>query len=103
MDKELLSRVRGSWVRGSVVTTLAIFAVTMLSAQEPPSPQQPQPQQTPPQAQAQPGQTPTFRSGVELVTIDGGAVDRQGQPMRGLTAGDFTVTFAGLPRLVVNA
>ena len=63
-----------------------------------------QPQQQPPQAQqAQPGQTPTFRSGVELVTVDVGVVDRQGQPMRGLTAGDFTVTVAGQPRRVVNA
>ena len=28
---------------------------------------------------------PTFRSGVELVTVDVGVVDRQGVPMRGLT------------------
>ena len=104
MDKELLSRVRGFAVRGSVVVVLAISAVTM-SAQQPASPQQPQaqPQQTPPQAQVEPGQRPTFRSGVELVTIDVGVVDRQGQPMRGLTAGDFTVQVAGQPRRVVNA
>src|SRR5829696_1591370 len=48
-------------------------------------------------------QTPTFRSGVELVTVDVGVVDRQGQPLRGLAAGDFTVTVAGQPRKVVSA
>ena len=68
----------GSWVRGSIFITLAISAVTMLSAQQQPaSPPQQQPQQAP----AQPGQTPTFRSGVELVTVDVGVVDRQGQPV----------------------
>src|SRR5688572_9967233 len=96
MDKELLSRVRGFGV-----AALAISAVTMLSAQQRPAAQQPQP--APQQAPVQPGQTPTFRSGVELVTVDVGVVDRTGQPMRGLTAGDFTVTVAGQPRRIVNA
>ena len=125
MDRKDVSRVRGSgargfacperggaeskggfaWVRGSVFITLAISAVTMLSAQQQPaSPPQQQPQQAPPQAQqAQSGQTPTFRSGVELVTVDVGVVDRQGQPVRGLTTSDFTVMVAGQPRRVVNA
>jgi VWFA-related protein len=80
----------------------------MLSAQQPPSPPsppQPPPQQAPQaqQAPAQPGQTPTFRSGVELVTVDVGVLDRQGQPVRGLTTSDFTVMVAGQPRRVVNA
>ncbi|MBI4484419.1 MAG: hypothetical protein HY655_00270, partial [Acidobacteria bacterium] len=34
--------------------------------------------------QAGPEQTPTFRSSVELVTVDVNVVDRQGQPLRGL-------------------
>src|SRR4051812_6849595 len=54
-------------------------------------------------AQQAPPQTPTFRSGVELVTVDVGVIDRQGQPLRGLAAGDFTVTVAGQPRKVVSA
>src|SRR5215207_10665575 len=93
----------GSKSRWSVVITLAISAATMLSAQQPPSPRQAQPTPQAPQPpsqktqQAQQGQTPTFRSGVELVTVDVGVVDRQGQPMRGLTASDFTVMVAGQP------
>src|SRR5687767_14711918 len=53
--------------------------------------------------QAATGQTPTFRSGVELVTVDVTVVDRQGNPMRGLGAADFTVSVAGQPRRVVSA
>ena len=83
---------------------LVLSALTMLSAQQARSQAQQTPQAQQPQAQqAQPGQTPTFRSGVELVTVDVGVVDRQGQPMRGLTAADFTVTVAGQPRRVVSA
>ena len=52
--------------------------------------------------QAQPP-APTFKASVELVTVDVGVVDRQGTPMRGLMAGDFTVTVAGQPRRVVSA
>ena len=49
------------------------------------------------------GQQPTFRSGVELVTVDVGVVDRTGQPVRGLKAEDFVVTVAGQRRRVVTA
>ena len=52
--------------------------------------------------QTAPGQVPTFRTGVELVTIDVGVVDRQGQPVTDLKPGDFTVSVAGQPRRVVN-
>ena len=48
-------------------------------------------------------QTPAFRSGVEVVTVDVGVVDRQGQPLRGLTPADFVVTVGGQPRRVVTA
>jgi VWFA-related protein len=57
-----------------------------------------------PIAAQQPGtQPPSFRSGVEVVTVDVGVVDRQGQPVRGLTPADFAVTVAGQPRHVVTA
>ncbi len=46
---------------------------------------------------------PSFRTGVELVTVDVGVVDRQGQPLLGLAPADFTVTVAGQPRRVVTA
>ena len=52
--------------------------------------------------QAPQGPRPAFRSGVELVTFDVGVTDKQGQPVRNLTAGDFTVTVNGVPRRVVS-
>ena len=55
------------------------------------------------QAQQPPPAPPTFKTSVELVTIDVGVVDRQGVPTRGLTAKDFVVTVAGAPRKVVSA
>lgn len=48
-------------------------------------------------------QTAAFRSGVELVTVDVGVVDRQGKPLLGLEAGDFVVTVGGVARRVVSA
>ena len=70
------------------VALLALPALTLLAAAQTP------------QAGTQ---VPTFRSGVELVTLDVGVVDRQGVPVRGLTAADFTVSVGGQPRRVVSA
>jgi VWFA-related protein len=53
--------------------------------------------------QAAGDQTPSFRSGVEVVTVDVGVVDKQGRPLLGLTPADFVVTVAGQPRHVVTA
>lgn len=38
-----------------------------------------------------PGQQPQFRAGVDLVQIDVVALDKDGHPVRGLTAADFTL------------
>src|SRR5262245_3493010 len=46
---------------------------------------------------------PTFKTGVERVTVEVGGVDRQGQPLRGLGRTDSTVPVAGQPRRVVSA
>ena len=46
---------------------------------------------------------PAFRSGVELVTLDVGVIDKQGQPIRNLAAADFTVSVNGVARRVVSA
>src|SRR5215218_2237496 len=87
MDKVYRSRFAGSRVRRFAVLIAVLGGCTALLAQQQPPPSQP----------------PTFRSGVELVTVDVGVVDRQGLPLRGLNTGDFTVTVAGQPRKVVSA
>ena len=91
MDKVHVSPFAVSRVRGVAIAAFVLSALTMPSAQQTLGPQ------------AQAPQTPTFKTGVELVTVDVGVIDRQGQPMRGLAAGDFTVTVAGQPRRVVSA
>jgi VWFA-related protein len=48
-------------------------------------------------------QAPVFRSGVELVVVEAGVVDKQGQPLRGLLPTDFVVTVDGRERRVVTA
>lgn len=53
--------------------------------------------------QGSPAQTPVFRSGVEVVTVDVGVVDRQGLPLRGLAPADFVVQVNGQSRRVATA
>jgi VWFA-related protein len=53
--------------------------------------------------QSLPEQSPPFRSGVELVTVDVTVLARDGQPVRDLRPEDFTVTVDGDPRRVVSA
>ena len=56
-----------------------------------------------PQSQNQPQtQQPVFRSGVDLVTVDALVVDKEGRPIPGLTAEDFTVTVDGKPRRITS-
>jgi VWFA-related protein len=45
-------------------------------------------------------QAPTFRSGVELVTVDVGVIDQTGKPVDDLHAADFTVKIDGQVRRV---
>jgi VWFA-related protein len=47
-------------------------------------------------------QSPVFRSGVDLVTVDATVVDGTGRPIVGLTAGDFTLEVDGQPRRIVS-
>src|SRR6478609_8867640 len=56
-------------------------------------------------AQAQDPQQPppTFRSGVDVITVDVGAVDGRGQPVTDLHAPEFSVKIDGQARRVVSA
>ena len=51
---------------------------------------------------AQP-QQPTFRTGVDVITVDVGAVDGRGQPVNDLRAPEFTVKVDGQERRVISA
>lgn len=55
------------------------------------------------QQPAAPGDTPTFRSGVDLVTLDATVVDGEGQPIEGLGASDFELRVDGRPRSIASA
>ena len=46
-------------------------------------------------------QTPTFKSGIEIFHLDVSVLDRNRQPVRGLTAADFTIIEDGKPQKVV--
>src|SRR5258706_3344592 len=48
-------------------------------------------------------QQPPFRPGVEVITVDIGAIDRNGQPVTDLHAPEFTVKIDGQVRRVVTA
>jgi VWFA-related protein len=50
-----------------------------------------------------PQQQPTFRTGVDVITVDVGAVDSRGQPVTDLHAPEFTVKIDGQTRRVVSA
>ena len=48
-------------------------------------------------------QQPTFRTGVDVVTVDVGVVDSRGNPVEDLRAPDFGVKIDGQVRRVVSA
>lgn len=48
-------------------------------------------------------QQPTFRSGVDLVTVDAAVLDGDGRPVPTLSAEDFRIEVDGRPRRIVSA
>ncbi len=50
----------------------------------------------------EPRDVPTFPAAVELVTVDAVVLDGKGQPVRGLTAQDFTLFEDGRPQAIVS-
>jgi VWFA-related protein len=70
-----------------ILVAAGSLAFTLATPAEDSTPQQPQAQ-------------PAFRSGVDLVQVDVSVLDRDRQPVRGLTAADFTVREDGKVRPV---
>jgi VWFA-related protein len=52
---------------------------------------------------SEPGQSPTFRTGVDVVSVDVAVVDRRGKPVEDLRAAEFSVRIDGEQRRVVTA
>ena len=75
----------------SVPSASGVLGITIVAAvfMQPPAATQQQP--------------PSFRSGVELVSVDVQVVDRRGQPITGLKTEQFEVTIDGKRRQVVSA
>jgi VWFA-related protein len=81
-------------MRPTVVALVVLIASITLSAQDPPqTPQQPEP----------PIKGPTFRTGVDLVTVDVAVSDERGRPVTDLLPPDFVVKIDGDVRRVVSA
>src|SRR5688572_13012178 len=82
-------------IRGLVAAVAIMMAAGASSviAQEPAKPAV-----TPPATQG-----PTFRSGVDLITVDVGVVDGRGNPVEDLGAAEFSVKVDGEVRRVVSA
>src|SRR5438552_2043856 len=47
-------------------------------------------------------QQPVFRAGTRLTVVDVTVVDKQGRPVEGLTAADFTITEDGVPQTITT-
>ncbi|HEY6509959.1 MAG TPA: VWA domain-containing protein, partial [Vicinamibacterales bacterium] len=77
------------------LTPAVVFAAALLGIAASGRAQEQQPPAAPPQ--------PTFRSGVDLVTVDVGVVDSRGNPVEDLGAAEFSVKIDGQVRRVVSA
>jgi VWFA-related protein len=94
-------------MRARLLVLFVLAATAALSGQSPPQqpPPQPPPSPAPPPAaaQQQPPPRPTFRAGVDILTVDATVVDREGKQVTDLRPEDFTVEVDGDPRPVVTA
>ena len=77
--------------RRTVVTLLSLaVTIVMLDAQPPATPARPD------------TEAPTFRLGIDLITVDAVVTDRDGQPVRTLTVDDFQVYEDGVLQPIVT-
>ena len=82
-------------MKSLLVALATVLVVTPLAAQTPAASPAPAPAQEP--------APPAFRTGVEVITVDVGVVDRNGMPVTDLHAPEFTVKIDGQVRRVVTA
>ena len=96
-----------SWLAFAFVAALAALPLLAAAQQQPapaPAPAAaPTPAPAPAQEPAPASQQPTFRTGVDLVTVDVAVVDSRGNPVEDLRAPDFAVKIDGQVRRVVSA
>src|SRR5437762_995976 len=95
-----------------LLTCVIVAAISALVTGAPQTPVRPTPPvQVPtvptiqPQKPAQPSPNqppPVFRGRTEIVALDIVVIDKNRQPVRGLTADDFTITEDGSPQRIVN-
>src|SRR5881392_3676359 len=78
--------------RGALVVAVLLFATPLFGQNSAQS-----------NAQSAQPQQPTFRTGVDVITVDVGAVDGRGQPVTDLHAPEFTVKVDGQVRRIVSA
>lgn len=81
----MITRRRGR--AGWALAWLALLSMTAAAQQPPPAPGE---------------QVPVFRSGIDLVTVDVGIFDGDGNPIRSLAPDDFTLEVDGEPRKLVS-
>jgi len=84
-------RSLASAMKPALLALASVLTATVVAAAQQTAPPQQDPQQ------------PTFRTGVEVITVDVGAIDSRGQPVTDLHAPEFTVKIDGQARRVVSA
>ena len=93
-----------SWLAFAFVAALAALPLRTAAQQQPPAPAAaPAAGGHPAQEPAPASQQPTFRTGVDIVSVDVAVVDSRGNPVEDLRAPDFAVKIDGEVRRVVSA
>ena len=90
-------------MKSLLIALATVLVVTSLAAQAPTQAPAQTPAQTPAETPAQEPAPPTFRTGVEVITVDVAVVNRNGMPVTDLHAPEFTVKIDGEVRRVVSA
>ncbi len=88
-------------MRRLVTTVVCALVGAVLTAEVQQAPAQQPPAQTPPAPQTPQQQQPVFRVETDVIRLDVSVIDKDRQPIRGLTLEDFTVFEDGKPQRLV--